>query len=55
MKGYISKYDRAKAITKSYGYKETDFGYSNVVKQIFAKLIVNFKTIGREHGKLVKL
>lgn len=53
MKGYISKLDKAHRIAKSYGYKTSDFGYFNVVKQIFVKLIVNYKTIGRINGKLV--
>ena len=52
MKGYISKYDRAKSIAKSYGYRENDFGFQNVVKQIFAKLIVGNKTISKINGKL---
>ena len=54
MKGYISKLDRAHRITKGYGYKEDEFGYWNVVKQIFAKLIVNGRTISRnlDTGKL---
>lgn len=53
MKGYVSKLDRAKSIAKSYGYKEEDFGFNNVVKQIFAKLIVNYRTIGKSNGKLI--
>lgn len=52
MKGYISKYDRANNIAKSYGYKESDFGFKNVVKQIFAKLIVGNRTISKINGKL---
>ena len=52
MKGYISKLDKAHKKAKALGYKETDFGYFNVVKQIFAKLIVNWKTIARINGKL---
>jgi len=52
MKGYISKLDRAHRKTKALGYKESDFGYFNVVKQIFAKLIVNGKTIAKINGKL---
>lgn len=53
MKGYISKLERAHNVAKSYGYKETDFGYYNVVKHLFAKLIVGNRTIGRTNGKLI--
>jgi|DEB0MinimDraft_12_1074336.scaffolds.fasta_scaffold01004_10 hypothetical protein len=53
MKGYISKFEKAHRVAKSYGYKEDSFGYKNVVKQIFAKLVVGLNsTIGRVNGKL---
>ena len=44
MEGYTSKYDKAIKIAKSYGFKETDYRFNNVVKQIFAKLIVGRDT-----------
>jgi len=51
MKGYVSKWDKAHRKAKAYGYKETDFGYINVVKQIFAKLVVGWDTtISRNLG-----
>lgn len=54
MKGYISKWEKAHRKAKAIGYKEDDFGYMNVVKQIFAKLIVGWNTtIGKENGKII--
>tara|TARA_R100000656_G_scaffold20076_1_gene18140 strand:+ start:260 stop:427 length:168 start_codon:yes stop_codon:yes gene_type:complete len=53
MKGYISNYQKAQNIAKAYGYSDTDKGYKNVVKQIFAKLLVKGRTIGKVNGKLV--
>jgi intein-encoded DNA endonuclease-like protein len=53
MKGYKSKWEKAHRKAKAMGYKETDFGYINVVKQVFAKLIVGWNTtIAKVDGKL---
>ncbi len=53
MKGYKSKWEKAHRKVKAMGYKETDFGYNNVVKQVFAKLIVGWNTtIAKVDGKL---
>lgn len=52
MNGYVSKFDRAKRIVNAWGYVEGTVEYDRVLRQIFAKLLVNWKTIGKRCGKL---
>lgn len=51
MKGYISRYEKAQKKALSLGYHIDAFGFNNVVKQIFAKMVVGGKTIGKKDGK----
>jgi len=54
MKGYKSKYDKAVSYVNNNYPKEkyTDKQRNNVFRQIFAKMIVGFATIGKVNGKL---
>lgn len=55
MKGYVSKYEHALKVAKTYNPpKATDEEIKRSAKQIFAKLVVGMDTtIGRVNGKLV--